>query len=654
MPDSQIIPQLSGFYKMDFAQGSYFYGRTAFWGAGQESYVQPPAENVDKFAKMQNVMPPSFGGLSTRWGYAAFGSAQTAAIRRLVPYYNDTTEIRAIFGVCPDTTAPFIFALKEDGTAALTATALPAAVSGDAANLYAAASRDYLYMLDGAAADQLKWNGANTAGNLTKWGIAAPLTAPSLGSPTAGGVTLTSGRNYFAVYKNATTGHISDLSPVSASTGPLTNQEQPLSNIPVSSDSQVTQTLILATADGGDQTTLYLLATLTAGTTTYTDNEPEQSLLLLPVYQDTDSLGFEHGVAGNSVPPTVSGIVIPHQGRLWILDGENLYFSKSLTDLTTSSGAIVGRFEESWPGTNQMVVSKEAEQGTALFSDGVTLYVGTSRAIRRVTGSDPTTFSEPEIVFNEAGVFNQDVLKRVFREGQPVGMMWLTPDGRVMLSDFNTYQDVGTPVQDVLNTINRAGFPYATFVSWGAFDFYILAIPTGSNTVPNTLLIYDLRHQCWISWSLYDTAINALAFDIPNTGAPLFLFSDNAGGLWQMSSAYTVDRSGSTNAAISATLISAWQHLGDPMLRKWLNSVEILGSSASFTASLDGASLKSDFTSPNNIVSNAAPIAGPFGENKYFVAANGTKDRLYRLTLNWSGSFTLAGWAFEAVPINRF
>lgn len=712
MADSNILPQLSGFYKMDFAQGSYFYGRSAFWGAGQTSYIKPPAEDVDAFEVMQNVMPPSFGGLTTRWGYGSFVTP-TYAARRLFAYYNDTTTTRGVLAVMTNGTSIVAGGWNESGQQIWNNYSLPSGVASAAANFYGVSSRNYFYFLDGQAADQKKWtlygsalpgswaastnesagtyivdsNGnvqkcttAGTTGgsaptwatqnqstttdntvtwtcygpNVQTWGIAPAATAISVGSPSAGAITLNSGRFYYAVFKNAVTGHFSDLNPVSASTGPITNQNIPLVNIPVSTDQQVSHVAILATADGGDETTLYLLTTLTNGTTTYTDSTTEQTLLLSSVYQNTDSAGVPHGVADNSLPPTANGIVITHQGRLWILDGGNLYFSKSLSDLTTSDGIITGRFEEAWPGTYQMVISKEAELGTALFSDGVTLYIGTSRAVRRVVGSDPTSFSEPEIVFNEAGVFNQDVFKRIFVEGQPVGMMWLTPDGRVIQSDFNTYRDVGTPVQDILNTINPAGSPYATAVSWGPYDFYVLAVPTGSNTVPNELLIYDLRHGRWIVWSLYDTAINAVFFDIPNQSSPLFLFSDNSTGIWSFNSTYTVDRSGSTNAAIAGALKSCWQHLGDPILRKWLNAVEISASSSSFTGTIEGASIDSDFTTPNTIVNAASPTTGPFGEFKYFTASAATKDRFYRLTLNWTGPFTLAGWAFEAVPINRF
>jgi hypothetical protein len=648
LPDSRIIPSLSGYYKEDFGRGAYRYGRTSFWAAGQASYIQPPAQNEDTFVVLQNTMPVTDGRLETRWGYTPFGTAQTAQVRRLFHYYNNDTDTRGIMGVCP-ATAPFVFGLTETGTSLLTATALPAANEAASENLYAVCSRNYLYLIDGEAADQQKWI---SGGVFSKWGIDAPTTAISVGSPTAGAITLESGRAYFAVFYNSTTGHHSDLSPVSASTGALNAQEVPLSNIPVSSDPQVTNVRILATADGGDQTVLYGLALIANGTTTYTDNTDEQSLLLLDVYQDTDEYGNLHGVAENTPPPTNSGICISHAGRLWILDGNALYFSKNLDDVTTASGLITGRYEEAWPGTYQMQISKDAENGTALYSDGVTLYIGTSRAVWRLTGDSPLNFSEPQVIYNETGVVNQDVMRRVFVEGQPVGGMWLTPDNRVILSNFNTYEDVGTPIQDVLNSINAAARTtcYASFVSANAFDLYLLAIPTGTATQPNQMVVFNCRTKQWSVWNLANTALNAVFFTIPDGGAPLWLFTDNIGNIFQFQSTATTDN----GTAIAGAATTAWQALGDPQLRKFVNDIELVASSGALSATVNGASDIAHFDTPNVVASGVAPVQSLFGQWKLMLAAYPTVDRLYQLALTWTGPISFGGWNFETVPIDRF
>lgn len=58
---------------------------------------------------------------------------------------------------------------------------------------------------------------------VSKWGIAAPVTAPTIGFTANGVLTPTSGYTYVYVGKNSQTGHTSTASPVSPNTGPIRN-----------------------------------------------------------------------------------------------------------------------------------------------------------------------------------------------------------------------------------------------------------------------------------------------------------------------------------------------------------------------------------------------------------------------------------------------
>src|SRR5206468_875190 len=74
---------------------------------------------------------------------------------------------------------------------------------------------------------------------------------PVVSSTAAGAINLTVGRVYYVTFKNSITGHYSDLTPPSLSTGPLVNKQVNLT-LPVSQDPQVDRKAILGTADGGD------------------------------------------------------------------------------------------------------------------------------------------------------------------------------------------------------------------------------------------------------------------------------------------------------------------------------------------------------------------------------------------------------------------
>ena len=471
---------------------------------------------------------------------------------------------------------------------------------------------------------------------LTNWGITAPATAISVGAPSGSGVTLQDGRKYFLVFRNSTTGHNSGLNPVSATTGPITDDEIPLTNIEVSTDPQADRKLVLATADGGDETKLFFLADIPNATTILTDNISEDTLLTRNTYLDIDAFGNERGLADNDRPPTLTQI-IKHRGRIWgsgdTTDPQFIFFSKSIADLTTATGIIAGRYEEAWPSTNFFDISAGAETINALFSDGITLYVGTERHIRRVLG-DGQVIQKPEILFNNVGVVNTDVWKIVFREGNPVGTMFLTPDKKVMFTDFNTYKDIGFEIQDLLITINEAAIQtaYAETYSKEGDDWYLLAVPTGANTEPDTLLLFDLKRQQWYVWKFSDKVLSLLS-NVTASGDVQLLFAGDDNRIHKAASASTQDKEGQNPdvaASFASTIQTTWRHFEAPHVLKLLNKMKLFSSDATLAVTIDGASTRAEFTTPANVIISVVPVSGPFGDLEVYLAGKITKDRFYR------------------------
>jgi hypothetical protein len=401
----------------------------------------------------------------------------------------------------------------------------------------------------------------------------------------------------------------------------------------VSADSQVDQKLILATADGGDATTLYFLGQVTNGTITFTDTIPEATLLLNPIYLETNQAGLEIGVSDNDPPP--NGIYpTKHRGRIFLASGQLVYFSKNANEVVTSTATTAGRYEECWPADYFFDCSVGAEAIRGMMSDGLSLYIGTERHIRRIDGDGPDTFSRPEVIFNEAGVLNQDVWKAGFVEGAPVGCLWLTPDFRVMASNFQAYADVGWQVQHILSTINSTvaqSKAHAVTVSNAQYDIYALAIPTGSNTECDTLLIYDLRRKTWVVWFLTDSSASML-FNINASGLPQFLFSSAsvAGKIYNINASATQDRVGNTPADFTSTVQTSWLDLGQSTTRKVLNSLEVMTADSNLAVSVDGATNVGDFSSPTSVVSGTTLTGSYIGESFVPLAGKTTKFRFYR------------------------
>jgi hypothetical protein len=332
---------------------------------------------------------------------------------------------------------------------------------------------------------------------------------------------------------------------------------------------------------------------------------------------------------------------------------ENLYFSKSLDEVTTSTGLVLGRYEEAWPITYALNISTVKEQIAGLLSDGNTLYIGTERRIWRLDGDGPQNFSKPEVIFNEAGILNQDVWQVCFAQGQPVGVIWLSPDNRVIMSNFATYQDVGTPIQDVLSSINSSATnpAWAQFFSRREFDIYVLAIPTNANNTPDTLCVYDLRAGRWYIWKPTDPLSTGL-FNIDANGNPQWLVATTNSKIYQFLPTAKQDRVGDTPVSFTATIRTPWMHLGNPSMIKVLNEIEVITEDSGLTLTVEGANTTADTSSPLSVVSNAPLVLSPRGFFKVYLAGQTARARQYRFTFTSTDadSDVLMGYTIEAVP----
>jgi hypothetical protein len=462
-----------------------------------------------------------------------------------------------------------------------------------------------------------------------------------LSPPVSGSITLISGRIYFYVFHNSYTGHYSDLSGPSNSTGPLTLQNQPIFDIGVSLDPQVDSVVVLATSDGGDETLLYFVTSLPNGTTTYTDNTPDTILVTNQVYFETDAFGDEIGVADNTPPPQTLLYPTPHRGRIYGAAVQNLFFSKAESELLTSTGLLAGKYEEAWPGLNYFTITTGADVITGLLTDGTVLYVGTTRKVVRLFGDGPSNFTEPEVLFNDVGVLNQDVWRMVFAQGNPLGAMWITPDYRVLGSDFNTYVNVGLPIQNILNSINTqvaAAVSWSAYVALGTYNLYLLAVPTGTNTQPDTVLCFDLNGRQWYTWLLTDLCLGGV-WNITQPGQPITYFLASTGAMYQLDENQTQDRVGNGPVNFTATMRTGFLGIVDPSARLYMNEIEVATGDPALTVTVEGASTTAEFLGATNpVVTNAPLVTKPRGELAVFMAGAPCKDRFYRFTFTSPGN----------------
>jgi hypothetical protein len=391
------------------------------------------------------------------------------------------------------------------------------------------------------------------------------------------------------------------------------------------------------------------------GVTYVVDDTTDPLLVLNQPLLFTDTSGNEFGVTLNS-PPPAGNLLIKHQGRLWMAGvpgaTHSVFFSKSVVELTLPNGFIAGKYEESWPGSNYFDVSDGAESVSGFLSDGTTLYIGTQNHIRRLLGNSPTTFQEPQIVHPEVGLINQEVWQLTFMQGAPSGSIWMTPDFRVIQSDFNTYVDIGTPVQDILNNLQSTAplLAHASFVADGEYELYILAVPYRQSTYCDTQLVFDLRTRQWFTWQPAGGSLSLL-YNITQTAIPQWLFINGAGNAINIFSSLATTDNGTT---IPVTATTTWMHLGEAARRKMLNEIQVYGNTA-MTMSVYGSNNLADFTSsPRPVVYNRALQQSPFGTWNLYLTGDRTRYRYYQFTFNANNGRIpfLGSYAISAIPMD--
>jgi hypothetical protein len=311
-----------------------------------------------------------------------------------------------------------------------------------------------LYYCDGTDADLKKWDGTTVSG----WGIAKPVTAPTL-SFTAGSLSPTVGYTYCYVYKNSSTGHISTASPRSASTGPQTSKNIVV-NYTASTDAQVDKIDIYRNDDGGS--IFFFLAEVTNATSTYTDSTPDSGLnddLVAPL-------------TGNDPPPSGMSLALFHQGRMWGVVGNKVYYGSG-PDVTN------GVPEESWYLPN---VFTFPGQVTALASTSVGLIVFTTADAFIITGSSLSDFQHG-LWQKNFGVMSQNCIAQ---DGDTIFVF--TSHGQ-LFQISGGLEEIGQPIRaklqamtpaNVYIALHRSGEDEGLFVSDGAANIYRYSIALSS------------------------------------------------------------------------------------------------------------------------------------------------------------------------------
>lgn len=572
----------------------------------------------------------------------------------------------------------------------------------------------------------------------------APNYGEIVGADLAGPMSFVQGRQWTVALQNSYSGHTSDVYVTQLPFGPTTAKtfdaltsaytELPITgtttdvpvyvssqnqtagftqidltiSIPYSAvDLQVDTVVLLATADGQSLGTLYQVAIFPLSTFTlangfftrqYYDSLPDSfnnttnyygvgnTLLAADLWAYTDPSGNTFGILLNT-PPTPEGFLYPtqHQGRMFATDGKTVFFSKSLDEVTTSTGLITSKWEECWPGDYQLPVALNNETILGLVSDGTNLHIGTDKSIFTLYGSDPSSFSIPSQAFAQTGILSNDCWTVIYAEGIPSGFVWITQDHKVIHSDFSTYREIGTSIYPVLNTIDPSKIANNKILSLtqGPYNFVVLQLfLTGSSNPQPEFWIWESRLQKWYHWVFSPASISTVGssfvYQVPafTTSALvpgtkfLFFWNYNSSALTTFFSNYfnpvATEDTGLGSGGVIATPISwsvrtSWQDLGDSTSIKCANEIEFTSDeSVPLTVTLYGATSQTQFDSGGVVLRTGNSMTGPMsalGVNKFYTAGVPTSAKYYSvgfkpIVVGQSPS-VLTSFSIETYPMAR-
>lgn len=568
---------------------------------------------------------------------------------------------------------------------------------------------------------------------------AAPQFGEVVGVDTAGQMSFIQGRRYAVALQNSLTGHTSDVYTTNAPITPRSGQILDFltqsytaselavgTTIPVYSastgvtagftqietvivvpqtnanvvplDPQVDTVILLAAADGQSLGTLYQVAIIPLSSFTlsggsyyyyYVDTLPDSynstnvtgdTLLEADLWAYTDSTGDEFGILLNT-PPTPTGFLYPtqHLGRLFATDGKTVFFSKSLDEVTTSTGLITSKWEECWPGDYQLPMALNNETILGQRSDGTNLHVGTDKSMFTVYGSDPSNFSVPSVAFAQTGILSNDLWAVIYAEGIPSGFVWVTQDFKVIHSDFSTYHEIGTPVYPIFQNLDPAKVNQhkACALTQGPYNFVFFELYLTGQTAP-VFMVWDTRLGKWYRWKpaaghsgtgfitsaafVYQFPANTASVTFTPGSKYLFFPTFQTSG-----NQFTLDFfNPNAFADLSSSYIpwniqTSWQDCGDSTSIKTCNEIEVVGDNAPYTVTLYGASSQSGFDSPN-VLKTGTTVTGPIGllaSNKFYCAGANTTAKYYSVQISGStgvspsSASALTAFSLEQYPMAR-
>jgi len=339
----------------------------------------------------------------------------------------------------------------------------------------------YLVVFDGGAGGGWFYDGT-TFGPLGVTAPTAAVTAAASGSSGSGNLNGT--YNYYATFARAN-GMESNPSPA-GNTITCSHQAAALTTIPISTDPTVTTVNLYR--NGGTVAGVGIkVGSVTNGTTTYTDNLADASIL------GNEILAFT-----NEVPPAGLAIAGVYQDRIWASTGQdsNVYYTSVLQPWAWGDGTY-------WTA----VSPDQTGNITGIYPIAQQLMIFKPQSVWALNGQPPTNYTISQSVVPQGCIAPWSIAMT------PAGVTYLAQDGLYWTNGYtgDVVPDDQEPqrrnkLEPLIVTIDTSQPVQAVY-----FDrtYYLLCTVNGTQEC----VVFDYRHGAWTlyTWGAISACVDLLA-----------------------------------------------------------------------------------------------------------------------------------------------
>lgn len=305
---------------------------------------------------------------------------------------------------------------------------------------------------------------------------------------------------------------------------------------------------------------------------------------------------------GANCSPPKSRVMCWYGNRIWVLKNDQLYFSDAYdTDYSTAFDTVTNWYRI--PVGREMALVPTRDLGIIVLGSEAVWSLAPSVTPVATDQPQPLTTSYGCVAGKTACVVGDDVY-------------WLAPDGVRALK--RTVQDklqtgasypLSYAMKDDFDTINWAYIDKACAVYFD--NRYLLAIPTGSSTYNNTVLVYYPAINAWVKWSM-----NVGAWSVHTvSGEQKLYFADaNNGQMYQMFNGTT--DSGDTITCVEETRDEDFQQKLTRKVGGWIE-IEALAAGSGNTLTVEAKTDGGNYSTLGTIALTSStaptlPVALPF------------------------------------------